>query len=68
MKKVEIIDVWELGQVKATKIDGVYTLDDGTVYDELAITIDGALLAYDNAVNEWVMLWSDAGKLGFYID
>ena len=69
MKNVEIIDVWELGQIKATKIDDVFTTEAGGIlYDELAITVDGALIAYDNGCNSWVMIWHDANALGFYID
>ena len=68
MKKVEIIEVWELGQIEATKIDGSYTMDDGSILEELAIGEDGALLAYDNGCNSWVMIWHDANALGFYID
>lgn len=68
MKKVEIIDVWGVGEVAATKIDGVYTEEGGMTYDELAITVDGDLLAYDNGGNSWIMIWGDANALGFYID
>lgn len=64
----EVVDVCGIGKMVATKINDSCTTDDGVVYDELAIASDGKLLAYDNGVNGWVMLWGDASEFGFYID
>jgi len=40
-----------------------YTTSNGDVYDEVAITDDGRLIAFDNSANAWIQLAGNANEV-----